>query len=269
VIGGGPTGVELAGAIAELARDTLRKDFRVIHPQDATITLLEGGERILPTFPEDLARKARMALEKHGITVLTGTKVVQLSKDAIGISRQNLVETLRARTILWAAGVTASPLGRVLAERTGARMDRQGRIVCEPDLTLPGHGEVFVLGDLAHCADAEEKPLPGLAPVAMQEAWYAARVIKHRLEGRTALPSFRYRNRGNLSTVGRSFAVAHLGRFHFSGFFAWILWVFVHILYLVGFENRVLVLTQWAWNYFTRNRSARLITWMDRGGPAA
>jgi NADH dehydrogenase len=259
IVGGGPTGVELAGAVAELARDTLRPDFRSIDPGDAVIYLVEGGPRILPSFPPGLSEKAVRSLQRLGVTVLLETRVTALREGEVEIGTKDKKEIVRSRTILWAAGVRASPLGEVLARRAGVKTDRMGRIPVEPDLSLPGHPDVFVIGDLAICLDEKGKQVPGVAPAAMQEGDYVARRIVSKLEGE-AEPPFRYHDKGNLATIGRGAAVAEIGRFHFSGFLAWIVWLLVHILHLVGFENRVLVLTQWAWNYITWNRSARLIT---------
>jgi NADH dehydrogenase len=259
VVGGGPTGVELAGALAELARDTLRRDFRSIDPRDAVILLVEGGPRILHTFPPDLSAKAEESLRRLGVTVLAGRSVTAIREGEIVIASGGKEEVLRARTVLWAAGVRASPLGEVLARRAGLETDRGGRVSVEPDLTIRGRPEVFVIGDLAACLDEEGKPIPGVAPAAMQEGDHVARRIASSLRGETE-PPFRYRDKGNLATIGRAAAVAVIGKLRFSGFPAWITWLLVHIVYLVGFENRILVLTQWAWSYFTRNRSARLIT---------
>jgi NADH dehydrogenase len=259
IVGGGPTGVELAGAVAELARDTLRHDFRSIDPRDATIRLIEGGPRILASFPPELSEKAVRSLRRLGVGVLVATQVTALREGEVAMESGGKRETLRARTVLWAAGVRASPLGEALARRAGVQADRAGRIPVEPDLSIRGRPEVFVIGDLAACLDHRGKPVPGVAPAAMQEGDYVARRIASSLRGEEE-PPFRYRDRGNLATIGRGAAVAEIGRLRFSGFLAWLLWLFIHIVHLVGFENRVLVLTQWAWSYITWNRSARLIT---------
>jgi NADH dehydrogenase len=266
VIGAGPTGVELAGTIGELARDTLKRDFRSIDPGAARITLVDASPRILPSFAEDLAARAAKALQKLGVTVRTGLKVTRVTEDGVELAAGEKVEFLRARTVLWAAGVASSPLGRILAAKTGAGLDRSGRVMVEPDLSLRGHPEILVLGDLAHFPHQGGKPLPGVAPVALQQGRYVAMALRDRLDGKPVAP-FRYRDKGSLATVGRSFAIAELGRWRFSGFLAWLLWLFIHLLYIVEFENRVLVLIQWAWNYFTWNRAARLITWQDAGPP--
>jgi NADH dehydrogenase len=259
VVGGGPTGVELAGTLGELANYTLRDNFRTINPADARILLLEGTERILPPYPPELSAKAARSLERLGVTIQTGTIVTAVEPDAVTIRRGERTERIPARTVLWGAGVQASPLGRALARASGAELDRAGRVVVQPDLTLPGHPEVFVIGDLAHFRDPSGQPLPGVAPVAMQQGKYVAQFIQRRLRGGD-LPPFRYRDKGSLATIGRAAAVADLGWVRISGFFAWLLWLFIHILYLVQFHNRLLVLVQWAWNYLSRNRSARLIT---------
>ena len=260
VIGGGPTGVELAGAVAELARDTLRHDFRSIDPRESKILLFEGSSRILETFPPDLSRKAASALEKLGIEVHVQSQVADVREGAVLVKGPGGDETYAASTVLWAAGVRVTNLARVLAEKTGAPTDRGGRILVREDLGVPGHPEVFAIGDIAHLVDSRTgKPLPGVAPVAMQEGRHVGRVIESRLRGEPELP-FRYNDKGSLATIGRASAVALIWGLRISGYLAWIVWLFVHILYLVGFENRILVLVQWAWNYFTRNRSARLIT---------
>jgi NADH dehydrogenase len=259
VIGGGPTGVELAGQLGELARQTLRPEFRNYRTSDAQIVLVEGADQILPTFPADLSASAAMALGQLGVEVRVRAKVVALSEGQVTLEQKGRREQLAARTVLWAAGVQASPLSTRLAEQTGAQLDRLGRVVVQPDLTVPGHPEIFVLGDQACAAGREGKPLPGVALVAMQQGAYAARLIAARLQGET-LPPFEYEDRGSMATVGRNAAVVDLGWTRFSGFFAWAAWLSVHLLYLVEHANRILVLVQWGWSYATRNRAARLIT---------
>lgn len=259
VVGGGPTGVELAGTIGELAQHTLRANFRHINPADARILLVEGTERILPTYPPELSAQATHSLSRLGVTVRTGTFVTDVQPETVTVRSGDTTERIRAHTVLWAAGVDASPLGRILAEATGARLDRAGRIAVEPDLTLPGRPEIFVIGDLANFSHQTGQPLPGVAPVAMQQGRHVADLIQKRLRGET-LPPFHYHDRGSMATIGRAAAVVDLGWVRFSGFFAWLVWLFVHLAYLIQFGNRVLVLLQWAGNYFTRNRSARLIT---------
>lgn len=262
VVGGGPTGVELAGALGELANGTMKDDFRNINPADTTILLLEGADRILPVYPPDLSTRAEAALVRLGVTVRTRTLVTDIQEDTVTVRRDDQVEQIQARTVLWAAGMIASPMGRILASRTGVKLDRAGRVIVEPDLSLPGSPNLFVIGDLAHYAHQGDSPLPGLAPVAMQEGRYVANLIKMRLRGRT-LPTFRYFDKGNLAVIGRNEAVAKFGRFKISGFPAWLAWVFVHLWYLIEFDNKLLVLFQWGWNYLTRNRGARLITGPD------
>lgn len=262
VIGAGPTGVELAGALAELSRHSLRHDFRHIDPTAARVILLDAADRVLPAFPPDLSAKARVALERLGVTVRTGVRVADIGPDSVAVSTGNRTETIPTRTTLWAAGVQASPLGRALADATGAPTDRTGRVTVGPDLALSSHPEICVIGDLAHCVDADGRPLPGVAPVAMQQGKYVAKLIRARLKGQTR-PPFRYRDRGTMATIGRSAAVADLGWIRFAGFPAWLAWLFVHLIYLIEFQNRILVLIQWAWNYLTWNRGARLIVGVD------
>ena len=259
VIGGGPTGVELAGALGEMARNTLVHDFRRINTRSARILLLEAGERILPTFPPRLSAKATKALAELGVTVRCQTMVTDLQPGTVAIKAGNVVETIRVETVLWAAGVQASPLGAGLARSAGASLDRAGRVIVQPDLTIAGHPEIFVIGDLAHCAHQTGKPLPGVAPVAMQQGSYVAHAIEDRLKGRQSSP-FHYKDRGSMATIGRAKAVADLGWLTISGLLAWLAWLFIHLLYIVGYHNRLLVLVQWGWSYFTRGRSARLIT---------
>jgi NADH dehydrogenase len=259
VVGGGPTGVELAGAVAEVARHTLRGNFRSIDPATARVVLLEGADRLLLAFAPDLSAKAARALERVGVTVRTGTLVTEIAPDAVTVKTKTGSERLAARTVLWAAGVQASPLGLALASAAGAELDRAGRVVVANDCSVPGHPEIFVIGDLAHFNGPSGKPLPGLAPVAMQQGRYVAKLIGARLRGES-LPPFAYKDPGSMATIGRNAAVADLGWIRFGGYLAWLAWLFIHLLYLVEFENRLLVLLQWGWNYFTRNRAARLIT---------
>jgi NADH dehydrogenase len=259
VVGGGPTGVELAGALAELARYTLRRNFRTIDPASARIVLLEGTDRVLPPYPHTLSAKAAQALARLGVTVRTNALVTDVQPGAVTVAAGGSAEIVPCHTVLWAAGVQASPLGAILARATGAALDRAGRITVQPDLSLPDHPEIFVIGDLANFPYQGGKLLPGVAPVAMQQGQYAARLIEARLRGQTA-PPFRYRDYGSMATIGRAAAVADFGWLRLSGYLAWLAWLFVHVLKLIEFENRVLVLFQWAWNYVTRNRSARLIT---------
>lgn len=259
VVGGGPTGVELAGALGEIANYTLKNNFRHIDPATAKVILVEGTDRVLPPYPTDLSARAAGSLRKLGVTVRTNAIVTDIQPDSVTIRTDDQTEMIDAHTVLWGAGVQGSPLGRKLATSAGAEMDRAGRIIVQPDLSLPNHPEIFVIGDLANYAHQTGKPLPGVAQVAMQQGHYAARVIQARQAGQT-LPPFQYRDLGNMATIGRAAAVADLGRFHFSGWLGWVMWLFIHLLYIVQYQSRILVLIQWAWNYFTRNRAARLIT---------
>ena len=251
VVGGGPTGVEVAGALAEIRRYALRRDFRHIDSREATVLLLEAGPRLLSSYPESLSAAAMRALHRLGVEVKTGAFVDGITQDGVSVGGVRIP----TKTVVWAAGNLASPLLRSL----GAPVDRQGRAVVGEDCTLPGHPEVFVLGDAA-CFDHQEGgPLPGLSPVAIQMGRYAANAISRDLAGHARRP-FRYRDKGQLAVIGRGRAVADIGRFHFSGFFAWLTWIFVHIFFLVGFRNRIIVLMEWAWSYFTFQHGARLIT---------
>jgi NADH dehydrogenase len=259
VVGAGPTGVELAGALAEISRHTLRNDFRHVDPKDARILLVEASGRVLGAFPEDLSRHADDSLRQLGVQVRTSTKVEAMRPGEVDLAAGSETETVACATVLWAAGVRASPLGARLGEQTGAMPDRAGRLAVEPDLTLAGHPDISVIGDLASFSHGLERPLPGVAPVAMQQGRYVARRIRSLLRGRTPEP-FRYRGRGSLATIGRARAVVDFGRLHFSGFPAWLLWLFVHIMNLAPSESRLLVLVQWGWSYLTYDRSARLIT---------
>ena len=260
VVGAGATGVELAGAVAEVAHRTLRHDFRVIQPTRSRILLLEGADRVLGTYSPSLSRKAAAALARMGVTVRTGTMVTDVRPDRVTVRAGDHTEVIPTRTILWAAGVDASPLARLLAEATGAALDRAGRILVQADLSLPGRPEVFVLGDMVNYPHQTGKPLPGVAPVAMQQGQYVAGLIRRRLRGEPPPPHFHYHDRGSMATIGANSAVAEIGGAKFNGRLAWLAWLFIHLLFIVEFENRLLVLVQWAWNYFTRNRSARLIT---------
>jgi NADH:quinone reductase (non-electrogenic) len=262
VVGAGPTGVEMAGQIAELARDTLRRDFRAIDPRGARILLVEAADRVLTTFPASLSEKAERSLERLGVTVLTGSTVTGIDQDGVTLDPRNgQAERIASRMVVWAAGVTASSLAGRLGELTGAERDRAGRVTVEPDLTLHGHPEVFAIGDMVRVRDADGNPvvLPGVAPVAMQQGRYVARVVRARLRGQES-QSFRYRDKGNLATIGRAAAVADIKRIRLSGLLAWLTWLVVHLWYLVGFQNRILVFIRWSVSFVTRGRGARLIT---------
>lgn len=261
VVGGGPTGVELAGAIGEIANHTLRGNFRRIDPTQARVLLIEGAERVLPTYPPDLSARAAESLAKLGVTMRTNTLVSDIQPDSVTLQSGDQREIVRAKTILWMSGVRAVPFADALAAATNAPQDRIGRLIVQPDLTLPNHPEIFVIGDVAHYAHQTGKPLPGVAQVAIQQAEYAARLIRARLRGDTRPPKpFRYVDLGYMATIGRAAAVADLRGLHVHGLLGWLIWLFVHLMALVAFQNRLLVLIQWAWNYFTRNRAARLIT---------
>jgi NADH dehydrogenase len=260
VVGAGPTGVEMAGQIAELAHDALRSDFRSFDPSTARVLLVEASDRILGAFPESLSRKATRALEELGVTPLTGHTVTGVAGDSVTMQAPNGgLATVMTRTTIWAAGVTASDLAAELAREADAEVDRAGRIGVLPDLTLPGHPEVLALGDMVSVQGAK---LPGLAPVAMQQGRYAARAIRDRLKGRTPRP-FRYVDKGNLATIGRSRAVADVKGLRVAGFPAWVLWLLVHLVYLIGFQNRLLVVLRWTISFVTRGRGARLIVRSD------
>jgi len=251
VVGGGPTGVELAGTLAEISRQVLANEFRSIDPKRTRVVLLEGGPRVLPAYPEDLSHSAEEQLRHLGVEVQTSALVTQVARGSVHIGESKLPATV----ILWAAGVAASPLGKKL----GAPVDRAGRVLVNPDLSIPGHPEVFVVGDLAALKDENGKWLPGVAPVAMQEGKATAHNIGNELRGEPR-KNFHYRNKGSLATIGRAAAVADFGKIHVSGFLAWLSWLFIHIFFLVGFRSRLIVLIQWAWSYLTYERGAWLIT---------
>jgi len=259
IVGGGPSGVELAGALAEIAHDTLRHDFRSIRPESARIFLIEGAPRLLPTYPEDLSAKAEASLRRLNVTPRTGAFVTHLDDHGVTVKEQNGNEhTFVARTVIWAAGVAPSPFADVLERRAGAPRDRKGQVKVNPDCSVPGQPDIFVIGDLAYF-EQEGKPLPGVAQVAMQQGAYVAKLISARLKGATVRP-FHYFDKGNLAVIGRASAVAQIGPLHLSGLLAWLTWLFVHLMYLVEFSNRVLVFVQWGFLYLTFNRGARLIT---------
>lgn len=260
IVGGGPTGVELAGAIAQLAHYSLQNNFRNIDPKQTKIILVEGAPRVLGVYPEALSASAERTLQHLGVTVRTQTLVTDIGQCCITLKTNGTPEFIEAGTILWAAGVKASPVGALLVERLQVELDRGGRIPVEPDLTVQDHPEIFVVGDLAHFAHTpDQKALPGVAPVAIQEGKYVADLIIERLEGKT-LPAFHYVDKGNLAVIGLKEAVADVGRFQFSGIIAWLIWAFVHVRYLIGFDNKLVVMFQWAWTYLTRQHGARLIT---------
>lgn len=260
IVGGGPTGVELAGAIAEVAFRTLTHEFRRINTLDTRIVLIEAQPTILGMFPEDLREKALEQLTRFGVEVRTSVMVTEIEPERVVIrTGDDQHETIRAATILWTAGVKASPLAQILARASGVELDRSGRVSVEADCSIQGHPEVFAIGDISSYLQ-DGKPLPALAPVAMQQGRFVAKLIASRVLGNRAPSPFHYRDKGTMATIGRSAAVADLGWIKLSGFLAWITWLLVHVLFLVQFQNRVMVMFQWAFSYFTRGRSARLIT---------
>ncbi len=251
VVGAGPTGVELAGTLAEITHHVLAQEFRSIDPARARIILLEGGPRVLPAYPDDLSRSAEEQLRRLGVEVRTSTLVTSVEAGAVRVGETRII----APVILWAAGVAASPLGKAL----GTPVDRAGRVLVDPDLSIPGHPEVFVIGDLAALKDENGKMLPGVAPVAIQQGKFVARTIRRDLAHKPR-ENFHYWDKGSLATIGRAAAIAQFGKIHISGFIAWLSWLFIHIFFLIGFRNRLLVFIQWAWSYVTYERGARLIT---------
>lgn len=258
IVGGGPTGVELAGAIAEISRDTLKKDFRSINPADANIFLIEGTDRLLPAYPDKLSHAAERALTELGVRTRTGAMVTGIDEQGVTVKERGTVTGIQAKTVLWAAGVQASPMGKMLSDRLGFTLDHAGRVPVEPDLSIAEHPEILVIGDLAAFLQ-DGRQVPGVAPTAIQQGHYAARLVASRLRNENPKP-FRYLDKGSLATIGRNQAVAVIGPFQFSGILAWLAWLFIHLLYIVEFENRLLIVVQWAYDYFTHNRGARLIT---------
>ncbi len=264
IVGAGATGVELAGALGEIANDTLRGDFRSIRPEDSQILLLDSAPRVLPAFPPDLSAAAERSLIRLGVRVRGGVRVSQIDEDGLTLETAQGTERIESKTVIWAAGVEPAGFTAALAQALQAERDRSGRIVVTPELTVPGHPEIFVIGDAAH-AEWQGKPLPGVAPVAMQQGRYVAHSILERLRGRKPGP-FRYFNKGNLAVIGRAAGVADFGRFHARGWPAWLLWLFVHLMYLAQFRNRLLVFIRWGFQYLTYDRGARLITGDPPGG---
>lgn len=264
VIGGGATGIELSGMIAEIAQNTLKDEFRSIHPEESQVIILDSADRILPGYPADLSRKAEESLISIGVKPMTGARVVDMDEKGITLNRNGGTQRLPARTLLWATGVKASPLGRILAEKTGATLDPQGRVMVAPDLSIPAHPEIFVIGDLAHCTGKNGTQLPGLAPVATQQGRYVAGIIIGRLAGKTGHRPFRYFDKGTLAVIGRNSAVAAIGRWHFGGYFAWLLWLFIHLLLLINFENRLIILIRWAFQYISYRHGARQLSLKGR-----
>jgi len=268
VVGAGPTGVEMAGAIAELARHTLRHDFRHINPEDSRVIIVDGGDRVLSGFNEKLAAKAEQSLKKLKIEFQFNSQVTDIQPSFAVVKKEGQTSRIETETVVWAAGVAGVPLGKKIASATGVQCDRAGRVPVEPTLSVAGFGSLFVIGDLAHCENSKGELLPGVAPVAMQQGDYVGKLIKKEVSTNAAAGDrqpFAYKDRGQLATIGRSSAIADLGKLEFSGFFAWLLWLFIHILSLAKFQNRVLVFFQWAFNYLTFNRSSRLITEAGNG----
>ena len=264
IVGAGATGMELAGALAEIARETLKHDFRRINPTEARIILAEGGPRVLASYPEDLSAKAEKLVTKLGVEVRKGVMVTDIDQDGVTYKIGEQTGKLPAKTVLWGGGVITTEFGKKLGERTKAPTDKQGRIKVNPDLTVPGYSNIFVVGDLATVDAKNGKPLPGVAQVAMQGGTYAAKVIRGRLEGKREFPPFHYFDKGDMAVIGRNRAVANIFGFHVSGFPAWFVWLFIHLMYLVEFQNRVIVFMQWGLEYLTFSRGALLIT-----GPSA
>jgi NADH dehydrogenase len=260
IVGAGATGMELSGALAEIANETLKNDFRQINPRDARIVLMEGGARVLSAFPEDLSTKAEKLVARLGVEVTKGVIVTCIDADGVTYKSGEESKRLRAKTVLWAGGVTTNEFGKKLGERTHAETDRSGRIKVNPDLTVPGYPDIFIVGDLALSQDENGKPLPGVAQVAIQGGGYAAKAIRARLEGRKDLKPFHYFNKGDMAVIGRAAAVANVFGLHLAGLFAWLAWLFIHLIYIVEFQSRVLVFVQWGFEYLTFSRGARLIT---------
>jgi NADH dehydrogenase len=260
VVGGGPTGVELAGTLGELAQHTLRRDFRNFDTADSRVLLVEAGPRILPAYPPELCPPAVRSLAKLGVELRTGHQVTDVRPDEVVLKAGDQEERVPTHTILWGAGLRASPLGEALAGRAGVTLDRGGRVVVQPNCSLPGYPEVYVVGDLANFTGDDGKPLPGVAQVAIQGGEFVADRIRAIVKGAEPPPRFRYHDKGTLAVIGRNAAVAAIGRSRLHGLIAWLVWILIHIFYLIGFENKLLVMLQWAWSYVTRNAGARLIT---------
>ncbi len=257
VIGSGATGIELSGMIAEIAKNTLKGEFRSINPELSRIILLDAAERILPTYPKGLSNLTEKALNRLGVETRANTRVKDIDSEGVTVDGPQGTERIPARTVVWASGVKASPLAAIIAEKTGAATDNTGRVIVNPDLTITGHPEIFVIGDMAHVKGRKDKPLPGLAPAATQQGRYVARAMKNRLQGRPAMKPFHYFDKGTMAVIGRNEAVADIGRWHFGGFPAWLMWLFIHLVLLIQFQNKIIVLIRWAFQYFSYNRGAR------------
>jgi NADH dehydrogenase len=260
IVGAGATGMELSGALAEIANETLKNDFRRINPREARIILMEGGPRVLNSFPEDLSAKAETLVSRLGVEVEKNVMVTGIDADGVTYKSGEESKRLPAKTVLWAGGVTTNAFGRKLGERTHAETDRSGRIKVNPDLTVPGYPDIFIVGDLALSLGDDGNPLPGVAQVAIQGGAYAAKTIRARLKGKQDLKPFRYFNKGDMAVIGRAAAVANIFGVHLAGLFAWLAWLFIHLIYIVEFQSRVLVFVQWGFEYLTFSRGARLIT---------
>ncbi|MBD3675677.1 MAG: NAD(P)/FAD-dependent oxidoreductase [Planctomycetaceae bacterium] len=260
IVGGGPTGVELAGALAEISRHTLVNDFRSIDPSEARIILVEAGDQVLSSYPPDLTSKAESKIRQLGIELRTKTQVTEIKQDYVEVEHVGSTERIATYSVIWAAGVKANPLGGKLAQAANCKTDRMGRVLVSDDLTLSTNPSIFVIGDLAYVTNDEDNPLPGIAPVAIQQAKFVAKLIQLRQSGRKSKDRFHYRDLGSMATIGRKAAIAEIGKFKFSGIFAWWLWLAIHLMQIVQFQNRVLILIQWAYSYLTYNRAARLIT---------
>jgi NADH:ubiquinone reductase (H+-translocating) len=260
IVGAGATGLELAGALAEIANETLKNDFRHINPKEAQIILMEGGPRVLGAFPEDLAARAEKAVSKLGVNVMKGVMVTNINGQGVTFRRGEVTERLAAYTVLWAGGVMTTAFGKKLAERTKAETDKSGRIKVNANLTIPGYPDIFLVGDLALATSKDGKPLPGVAQVAMQGGAFAAKTIRARIAGKKPPAEFHYFNKGDLAVIGRASAVANIFGFHLSGLLAWLVWLFIHLIYIVQFRSRVMVFVQWGFEYLTFSRGARLIT---------
>ncbi len=263
IVGAGATGMELAGALAEIANQTLRHDFRRINPRDARIILMEGGSRVLTAFPEKLSEKAEKLVTRLGVEVEKGVMVTSVDENGVTYKKGDTTERLNAKTVLWAGGVTTNTFGRTLAARTKAETDRNGRIKVTPQLTIPNYPDIFVVGDLAASFDEKGKPLPGVAQVAMQGGVYAAKAIRARIAGKPVEKPFHYFNKGDMAVIGRAAAIANIFGFQVSGLLAWLIWLFIHLMYIVEFQSRVVVFIQWGFEYLTFSRGARLITGVD------
>ena len=262
IVGGGSTGVELAGAVAQIAHKTLRDEFQEIDTTQSEIYLLQANERLLPNYSPNLSAAAESELKRLGVIVKTNTRMTGIDNNVVSLKSGDITEQIHAKTILWAAGVKASRMGQVIKDRTGVELDRAGRVVVEPDLSVANYPNIFVIGDLANFSHQNGEPLPGVAPVAMRQGEYMANLIKNRLAGRT-MPDFHYTDRGSLAVIGRNAAVVDVGFFQFTGFPAWLIWTFLHIYFLIEFDNKVVVFVQWAWSYLTHNNGVRLITGKD------